>query len=93
MGEQVRGQDAVGGAKKVGVGFLDSIVLLDVKEGRRHAVFLFLKGPCPSGGVMTLEGMGQASRASSRPLGLDSRGGRGVPGRCEGPARFSEEKA
>ena len=75
VGERVRGRDAVGGARKVGTAFLGSVIQLDVEEGRRRTVFLFLNGPCPGGGVMTLEGMGQASGASSRPSGLDSHGG------------------
>src|SRR5882724_1815097 len=75
LGERVRGRDAVGGARKVGLGFLGATVFFDIEEGRGRRVLLFLGGPCPGGGVTTREGMGQACRPCSRPSGSDSRGG------------------
>jgi len=92
-GERVRGQEAIGGARKMGAGFLGAVVLLDIKEGWGHPVLLLLGGPWPGGRVTAHEGMGQVSRASSRPSGSDRRGGQGVLGQREGPAGVSEERA
>jgi len=69
--EQVRGQEAVGRARKVGVGFLSSVVLLDVKEGQR-CTSSSLKRALPQRWGNNPRRNGPSDGASSHPSGSDS---------------------